>query len=124
GIEPEQVRSPHYVKSRGIVADADYFDAGFFSFTPREAELLDPQHRVFLECAWHALEDAGYDPAANNIRVGVFGGVGANWHLGDAARLPEVKKFAGGTSVVTSNDKDYLTTRVSYKLGLTGPSVN
>ncbi|MET3130770.1 acyl transferase domain-containing protein [Oxalobacteraceae bacterium GrIS 1.11] len=124
GVSAEQVHAPNYVKSRGIIGGADQFDAGFFGFTPREAELLDPQHRVFLECAWHAMEDAGYDAEQCKERIGVFGGVGTNWHLGEVDRHPDVKKYASGASVVTSNDKDYLTTRVSYKLNLTGPSVN
>ena len=59
GVAPALVRSPNYVKSRGIIGGADEFDASFFGFTPRDAELIDPQHRVFLECAWHALEDGG-----------------------------------------------------------------
>lgn len=124
GVAPELVRSPHYVRSRGIIDGADQFDAAFFGFTPREAELLDPQHRVFLECAWHALEDAGYDPQQTAERIGVFGGNGTNWHLGEVERHPDVRKFSSPAAVVTSNDKDYLTTRVSYKLNLTGPSVN
>jgi len=124
GVDPAMARSPHYVRRRGIIGGADLFDASFFGFTPREAELLDPQHRVFLECCWHALEDGGYDPQTTRARIGVYGGVGTNWHLGDARHHPEVVKNSSGASVVTSNDKDYLTTRVSYKLNLTGPSVN
>jgi len=124
GIDPALVASPHYVRSRGIIGGADAFDAAFFGFNPREAELIDPQQRVFLECAWHALEDAGYVPGEHGPRIGVFGGVGTNWHLGRAAASPVVRKFASGTSVVIANDKDYVTTRVSFKLGLTGPSVN
>ncbi len=124
GVEPELIQSPNYVKSRGIINGAEYFDASFFGFTPREAELMDPQHRVFLECAWHALEDAAYNPEKSNARIGVYGGTGTPWHLFQANMNPEVKKFASGTSIVTSNDKDYVATRVSYKLNLTGPSVN
>jgi phthiocerol/phenolphthiocerol synthesis type-I polyketide synthase E len=124
GVDPGLVRSPQYVKSRGIIGGADAFDAGFFGFTPREAELLDPQQRVFLECAWHALEDGGYVPGRTDARIAVYGGVGTNWHLGDISDHPDVRKFSSPASVVTSNDKDYVTTRVSYKLGLTGPSVN
>ena len=124
GVDPALVASPNYVRSRGIVNNADHFDASFFGFTPREAELLDPQHRIFLECCWHALEDAAYDPGKTDARIGVYGGTGTNWHLGDVKDHPDVVKFSSGTSVVTSNDKDYLTTRVSYKLNLTGPSVN
>ena len=124
GVDAKVLASPHYVRSRGIIDGADEFDASFFGYTPRDAELLDPQQRVFLECAWHALEDAGYAPGETEARIGVFGGVGTNWHLSQAAQSAVVKKFASGASVVISNDKDYLTTRVSYKLGLTGPSVN
>jgi acyl transferase domain-containing protein len=124
GIDPALLASPNYVRSRGIIGGADEFDASFFGFTPREAELTDPQHRIFLECAWHALEDAGYIPGKEDARIGVFGGVGTNWHLGQVVAAPLVKKYASGASVVISNDKDYVTTRVSYKLGLTGPSVN
>lgn len=124
GVDPVLISSPHYVRSRGIVKNADHFDAAFFGFNPREAELLDPQHRIFLECCWHALEDAGYDPDKTDARIGVYGGTGTNWHLGNVSNHPEVVKFSSGASVVTSNDKDYVTTRVSYKLNLTGPSVN
>lgn len=124
GLSPELIQSPNYVKTRGIVDGAGDFDASFFGFTPRDAELLDPQQRIFLECAWHALEDGGYVPTKTDARIGVFGGVGTNWHLGDVNRHPAVKKYANAASVVTSNDKDYVTTRVSYKLNLTGPSVN
>lgn len=124
GVDPKLVQSPHYVKTRGIIGGADEFDAAFFGFTPRDAELLDPQHRIFLECAWHALEDGGYVPGQTGARIAVYGGTGTNWHLGNASGHPEVKKFASPASVVTSNDKDYLTTRVSYKLNLTGPSVD
>jgi phthiocerol/phenolphthiocerol synthesis type-I polyketide synthase E len=124
GVEPRLVASPDYVRSRGVIGGADRFDAAFFGFTPREAELLDPQHRVFLECAWHALEDGGYVPGDAAGRIGVFGGVGTNWHLGAAHGHPDVRKVSSSASVVIANDKDYVTTRVSYKLGLTGPSVN
>jgi acyl transferase domain-containing protein/acyl carrier protein len=124
GVDPALISSPHYVKSRGIVNNASHFDASFFGFTPREAELLDPQHRIFLECCWHALEDAAYNHDKTNARIGVYGGVGTNWHLGEVNNHPDVVKFSNGASVVTSNDKDYVTTRVSYKLNLTGPSVN
>ena len=124
GIPTELIKSPHYVRRRGIIDGADQFDAAFFGFTHRDAELLDPQHRVFLECAWHALEDAGYVPQEADARIGVFGGVGTNWHLSQVAQSSVAKKYASGASVVISNDKDYVTSRVSYKLGLVGPSVN
>ena len=123
GVPENHINSPNYVRRRGIINGAEYFDAAFFGITPRDAEIMDPQHRVFLECAWHALEDAGYDPEKSEDRIGVFGGTGVSWHLNSATNNPSVKKYASGTSIVTGNDKDYLATRVSYKLNLRGPSL-
>ncbi|MCK4712529.1 MAG: type I polyketide synthase, partial [Marinosulfonomonas sp.] len=113
-----------YVRTRGIIDNADGFDAAFFGITPKDAEIIDPQQRVFLECAWHALEDAGIDPFNTEKRVAVFGGAGTPYYMVDVLGNAEVKKNTSGTSIVTSNDKDYLTTRVSYKLDLKGPSMN
>ena len=123
GVDESLIQSPNYIKSRGIINGAEYFDAAFFGITPREAEIMDPQHRIFLECAWHALEDGGYNPDKTDYRIGVFGGTGTNFHLVSTYTNPEVKKYASGTSIVTGNDKDYVATRVSYKLNLTGPSL-
>jgi phthiocerol/phenolphthiocerol synthesis type-I polyketide synthase E len=124
GISPTTFNNPHYVRNRGIIKGVDQFDAEFFNFTPREAELLDPQQRLFLECAWHALEDSGIDPFNTQKKIAVLGGVGSPYHFADAIHDKNVQKFANGTAIVTSNDKDYVATRVSYKLNLTGPSVN
>jgi acyl transferase domain-containing protein/acyl carrier protein/NADP-dependent 3-hydroxy acid dehydrogenase YdfG len=124
GESLKNINNPKYVPRRGIVEGVDMFDAGFFGFTPREAELLDPQQRIFLETCWHALEDGGYSERNDKIRVGVFGGSGTAWYLNDIYNNPKVKKYADSISVVTSSDKDYLTTRVSYKLNLNGPSLN
>ena len=124
GVEPAVFRQPNYIRNRGIINGAEFFDAEFFGYTPREAELMDPQQRIFLECAWHALEDAGCDPNNTRQRIGVFGGTGTPLHLVGAMENSWVRKNASGASIVTSNDKDYVTTRVSYKLNLTGPSVN
>ncbi|MCO4313104.1 type I polyketide synthase [Pectobacterium versatile] len=124
GIEEEMIASPNYIRRRGILGNAQHFDAHFFDITPRDAEIMDPQHRVFLECCWHAFEDAGYIPATYPGKVGIFGGTGTAWHLSKVNAHPEVQKYASGASVVTNNDKDYVTTRVSYKLNLKGPSVN
>lgn len=122
GVDPSVFRQPNYIRNRGIIDGAEYFDAEFFGYTPREAELMDPQQRVFLECSWHALEDAGCDPYHTKERIGVFGGTGTPLHLVETMANPWVRKNASGASIVTSNDKDYVTTRVSYKLNLTGPS--
>ncbi|MBX3688622.1 type I polyketide synthase [Dokdonella sp.] len=124
GVKRREFENPHYVRTRGVIDDMDCFDAAFFNVTPRDAELLDPQQRVFLECAWHALEDAGVDPADTALRIAVFGGAGTPYYLVDALGNRAVRKYASGTSIVTSNDRDYLTTRVSFKLDLKGPSMN
>ena len=120
----DKINNPKYVARRGIVNGVDKFDAGFFGFTPREAELLDPQHRLFLECCWHSLEDAGYAKRSSKTRVGVFGGAGTAWYLNDVNNNQSVKKYADATSIITGADRDYLTTKVSYKLNLNGPSLN
>ena len=122
GISPATFNNSHYVPIRGVIRGPDQFDAEFFNFTPREAELLDPQQRLFLECAWHALEDCGIDPLNTPKKIAVLGGVGSPYHFFDTLKNKSVQKFASGTAIATSNDKDYVTTRVSYKLNLTGPS--
>jgi acyl transferase domain-containing protein len=124
GESLKDINDPNYVARRGIIDGVDQFDAGFFGFTPREAELLDPQHRVFLECCWHSLEDAGYAVRDPKLRIGVFGGAGTAWYLNDVYNNINVKKYADSTSIVTGSDRDYLTTRVSYKLDLSGPSLD
>ncbi len=124
GVDAARLARPDYVKANAVLADADRFDAEFFGFTPREAELLDVQQRVFLECAWTALEHAGYDPLAVPGSCGVFAGSGLNTYLlRQIARNPAAVASAGGFQVMIANDKDFLATRVSYKLNLRGPSV-
>ncbi len=125
GADPALVADPRWVPAGGVLADADRFDAPFFHFTPREAELLDPQHRLFLECAWAALEDAGCDPgrfAGGNGTIGVFGGASLNTYL--LHNLLPAGDSVGNPQVAIASDKDFLTTRVSYKLNLTGPSLD
>jgi acyl transferase domain-containing protein/acyl-CoA synthetase (AMP-forming)/AMP-acid ligase II/aryl carrier-like protein len=139
GVDPDLVRHPNYVKASPILDDVEQFDADFFGYTPREAELLDPQHRLMLECAWESLEDAGYDPfayAADGGAIALYAGasmnsyllnhVYPNRHRLDANDSLDVVTLSamGGFQMAIANDKDYLTTRVSYKLNLTGPSVN
>ncbi|WP_434417883.1 amino acid adenylation domain-containing protein [Nannocystis pusilla] len=124
GVAPEVLSDPKYVKARGILDDVAGFDAAFFGFTPREAEILDPQHRLLLECAWEALEDAGHDPTTSPGTVGVFAGASAtdtyylhNLHPNAALRQ------AIGYPLFLANVADTLPTRVSYALDLKGPSV-
>jgi iturin family lipopeptide synthetase A len=130
GVDPAMLADPAYVKARGLLPGVDLFDAQFFGFTPREAELMDPQHRVFLETAWHALEDAGYNSEQFNGAIGVYAGLSLNTYLlanlcGDPKVAAELTANyqTGEYQTLLGNDKDYLTTRVSYKLNLRGPSM-
>jgi amino acid adenylation domain-containing protein/non-ribosomal peptide synthase protein (TIGR01720 family) len=120
GVGEEMLRRSEYVKARAIVDGPEEFDAGFFGYNPREAALIDPQQRVFLECAWEALEDAGTDPERFDGSIGVYAGVGMNTYAARLLASPE----AAGIQFAVSSDKDFLSTRVSYKLNLRGPSVN
>ena len=109
GHDPDLIRHPDYVPARAILSDVEYFDAYFFGYAPREVEKLDPQHRLFLESALEALENAGYGSDNDRGKVGVYAGMVMSSYL--------QQKWL-------RNDKDYLTTRVSYKLNLRGPSIN
>ncbi|MBE9167120.1 SDR family NAD(P)-dependent oxidoreductase [Pleurocapsales cyanobacterium LEGE 06147] len=122
GIERSLLDTPNYVKAGAVLEDIDLFDASFFDFNPKEAEITDPQHRLFLECAWEALENAGYDSQKYEGRTGVYGGASLNNYYSFApnrARLGSAQSY----QTLIGNDKDFLTTRVSYKLNLTGPSI-
>lgn len=123
GVSSAELKRSDYVKASPVLDDIDKFDAAFFEYSPREARLMDPQQRLLLEIAWHAFEDAGYIPGEIAQRVGAFvgsGGVVSSYLLAQAA-------LHGGTTGGVehlANDKDFLSTKLSYKLGLTGPSVN
>ncbi len=118
------LESKGYVPVARPIRDFDHFDAGFFEIGAREAELMDPQHRIFLECAWEALEDAGYDPERCGESVGVFAGSRMNAYLLNVVSNPGLAEQVGELTIQLANDKDYLPSRVSYKLDLGGPSVN
>src|SRR5438270_2546804 len=124
--EDPAVRSdPRYVPARGIVDGIELFDAAFFGITPKEAQILDPQQRLFLEAAWEALEQAGYAPGTHRGTVGVFAGMSNNTYF--SANLDghhDLIEAVGGLQAMMANEKDYLATRVSYKLDLRGPSLN
>src|SRR5260221_5725729 len=114
-----------YIKARGILEGAELFDAAFFGVNPREAEITDPQHRIFLECAWEALENAGCDPAKFDGAIGVFAGVSMNTYRAHTLfSHPELVAQLNEHQLMLGNDKDFLPTRVSYKLNLRGPSLN
>jgi acyl transferase domain-containing protein/acyl-CoA synthetase (AMP-forming)/AMP-acid ligase II/NAD(P)-dependent dehydrogenase (short-subunit alcohol dehydrogenase family)/acyl carrier protein len=136
GVDPELVNNPNYVKASPILEDIENFDADFWGYSPKEAQLLDPQQRLFMECAWSSLEDAGYDPFNYQGDISLYGGAATNTYLlnniyphrhqidrQDDLQVMNLSSM-GGFQVSTANDKDYLTTRTSYKLNLTGSSVN
>jgi acyl transferase domain-containing protein len=123
GVPPELLAHPNYVKARGVLAGESLFDASFFDFSPRQAELMDPQHRHFLECAWQALEAAGYDSERFPGPIGVFGGVTSSTYLlHNLYTNLRLLESVGGYQTALGTDRDYLTTLVSYKLNLRGPS--
>jgi amino acid adenylation domain-containing protein len=122
---PSLRKRGHYVPVRGILKDADCFDAAFFGVHPKEAEVMDPQHRLFLEICWTALEHSGYAPSRMDGSVGVFGGATFNTYYEHVLQQrQDLIDLVGTDLVMFGNEKDYLTTRVAYKLGLKGPAVN
>lgn len=125
GIAPSVLRLPNYVKAGGVLPGIDLFDAGFFGMSRREAEMTDPQQRVFLEVAWEGLENAGYDPQRYEGSIGVFAGSSISTYL-LFNLVPDVSIVGSGEHFPTliGNDKDYLSTHVSYKLNLHGPSLS
>jgi acyl transferase domain-containing protein/acyl carrier protein len=124
GVPAELLRNPQYVKARGTLKGVDMFDAAFFGLNPREAEITDPQHRVFLETAWEALEDAGYDSDRYDGAIGVYGGVSMSTYLINLLSARGLVESVGSFQIGIGNDKDFMPTRVSYKLNLGGPSVS
>jgi amino acid adenylation domain-containing protein len=130
GVPPELLAEPNYVRAKGILQDIELFDAEFFGVVPKDAEVMDPQHRLFLEAAWQALEQAGYAGTRLDSLVGVFAGAYIDTYL--LANLCAHPHFlrelvlspqVGMLQTKLGNDKDYLATRVSYKLNLRGPSL-
>ncbi|WP_341739433.1 alpha/beta fold hydrolase [Microcoleus sp. CAWBG640] len=128
GVSKDLLKNPNYVKAAAELEGIDLFDASFFGYSPKEAELLDPQIRIFMECAWEALEIAGYNPKAYKGSVGVYASKApslyflrniypGHYDLQDAAIPGNLKLFA-------ANCNDFLPTRISYKLNLKGPSIN
>ena len=123
GVNPDLLADAAYVRAGGVLDGIDRFDAGFFGYSPREAALMDPQQRVFLETAWAAMEHAGYVPGAGDAVVGVYAGTGPTDYL--------VRQVLGGAAgadrfdhqAVVANDKDFLASRVAYKLNLQGPAL-
>ncbi len=125
GVSRELREQPGFMAARGVLRDADLFDASFFGFSPREARLLDPQQRIFLECSWEALENAGCDPGRVNGAVGVYAGASqSSYFLRNLASSHEIAATVSPLEIKLANDRDFLGPLVSYRLNLRGPSVN
>lgn len=123
GMDPAAVSKPGFVNAGAVLEDLDQFDAFFFGYSPRDAEIMDPQQRVFLEAAFHALEDAAYDPFTYDGLIGIFAGSSLSSYLLDLYADPGLLAELDDFQVAVGNDKDHLATQVSYKLNLRGPSM-
>ncbi|MEM7134163.1 MAG: amino acid adenylation domain-containing protein [Chloroflexota bacterium] len=129
---PEQLNNPNYVKAGAILDDIESFDATFFGYSPKEVAITDPQQRILLECAWEAFERAGYNPETYPGAVGVYAGSSLSTYLlnnigsdlGIATEQPFIETDMAQFQAKIGNDRSYLSTRISYKLNLKGPSVN
>ncbi|UNK50280.1 amino acid adenylation domain-containing protein [Lysobacter sp. S4-A87] len=116
---------PAYVAARGVIDGVEMFDAAFFGIGPREAELMDPQQRIFLELCWECLERGGHAPDATTVPVGVFAGMNnATYFQRHASAHPELINRVGALQVMLGNEKDYIATRVAHKLNLNGPAIS
>ncbi|MGC2652526.1 MAG: polyketide synthase, partial [Mycobacterium sp.] len=131
GINEKVLANHSYVRRAALMDGIDEFDADFFGFTPQAARMTDPQHRLFLQSAWHALEDAGYDPAQLEGSVGVFGTSSASGYLLHNLMShydPRVIIGQGATfemvNLSLQNDKDHLATRVAHQFNLRGPALS
>ena len=124
GVPTALQNNPRFVRKGTVLDNSDMFDAEFFQISPGEAQIMDPQQRLFLECAWEALEHAGYTPGGFDVPVGIYAGVSMNtyltFHILGNRKQAEA---AGAYQLMLGNDKDFLCTRASYKLDLKGPSV-
>ncbi|MDJ1136009.1 SDR family NAD(P)-dependent oxidoreductase [Streptomyces iconiensis] len=124
GVSEERLADPNYVKAAPLSPDTELFDPGYFGMTVREAEVLDPQHRAFLEACDGSLQSAGYAPSSFSGRIGVYGGVGINTYLDLYVKPnPDAYKLLGGLTANIANISDYVATGVAYRLGLEGPAL-
>jgi len=122
GVPEHLIADPSYVKAGAVIEGIELFDAGFFGINPREAQVLDPQQRLYLEHNWQALEDAGCDPTRFDGAIGVFGGSAWSSYLQNNLLTSKIAAAMGDLVVGLANDKDSLTTRVAHTVGLNGPA--
>jgi amino acid adenylation domain-containing protein len=125
GVRQHEREHPGYVAARGVIDGVEEFDPAFFGFSPKEAELMDPQHRIMLELCWECLERAGHVPDAATVPIGVFAGMhhGTYFQRHIAPRTDLVERV-GAFPLSLLNEHDYVTTRVAHKLNLTGPAID
>ncbi len=125
GVDESQLDNPGYVKARGCVEGKEFFDSGFFGYLPVEAREMDPQIRLFHQCVWHGLENAGYNPFDYKGLIGLYAGAGANFNweahsmISSYGKPSDLDSFTAGML----RNKDFITSRISYKLNLNGPAV-
>ncbi|GAE86710.1 beta-ketoacyl synthase N-terminal-like domain-containing protein [Acetivibrio straminisolvens] len=125
GIDEHLLDNPRFVAADAILDDIDKFDAEFFDYSAREAEIMDPQHRLFLESAWEVLESAGYNSELYDGRIAVYAGANLSGYMvRNLYSNPKLVENLGSFKIMIANSQDFLATRVSYKMNLTGPSVN
>lgn len=121
GVDPKLIKNSNYVKAKGFVEGMEYFDPSFFGYTPKEAETLDPQIRIFHECVWEGLEDAGYNPKSYEGLIGLYGGGAGSLFWEVLANIKDTGwNYIRGADIL--GNKDFLCTQISYKQNLTGPS--
>ena len=124
GVDPSLLSDPNYVKANAVLEDIELFDASFFDYSPRTAEIIDPQHRLFLETAWEALESAGYDSKTYEGQISVYGSASiSSYFLFNLFSNSELIKLVGLDQIRHNNRTDNLTTRVAYKLDLKGSAI-
>ncbi len=123
GVTAESLNDKDFVRAHGVLDDMEMFDSAFFGFSPREAEIMDPQHRLFLETVWEAIEHAGYNTDSYSGMIGVYAGSSVDDYLhANVMQNSNIREAVTAIQAGYSNYSDFLATRVSYKLGLRGPS--
>jgi acyl transferase domain-containing protein/acyl carrier protein len=123
GVHPAVLEQPNFVNAKGVFPDLEYFDAGFFDYTPRDAAVMDPQVRALHQCVYHALEDAGYAAQDQKGSIGLFAGSSGNFAWELSTLLAAREGSASQLATIQLNDKDFVSTRIAYKLNLRGPCV-
>ncbi|HEX2959910.1 MAG TPA: beta-ketoacyl synthase N-terminal-like domain-containing protein, partial [Chitinispirillaceae bacterium] len=125
GVPQERIDNPHYIKSAPIIDDVECFDAAFFGYNSEDASVMDPQHRLFMEACWSALEDAGYNPEEYSGKIGVFAGCSMNFYfLKNVLPVKGLDQPLESFMAMIGNERDYIATKVSYTFNLTGPGIN